>query len=413
MGMRSASRSAINTGLLGVYLSLLLVLSGCASAPERSPVPADRYDDAALLGAEGLRHWGDEPAAIALDLPDDPTREQVRAVLPALYGSELSMLAISGGGANGAFAAGLLNGWSDSGERPVFSVVTGISTGALIAPFAFLGADYDPVIRNLYTQYETEDLVEDRGLLKFILGGESAFDTERLRRKIAEYIDGDLLAEIAQEYRKGRFLFIGTTNLDAARPVIWDIGAIAASGRPGALDLVHEVILASAAIPIVFPPVLIDVEIDGETYDEMHMDGGVSRQSFLFSLSSPEDSFDLLDLPAERTAYVIRNSKSAVPWRSVDRSLIAIAGRSANAMVHSQGLGDLYREFIAAHKFGFDFKLAYIPASFSEEPDELFDREYMRKLYKFAYDLALEGYPWENVPPGIEDQGTQQGSALK
>ncbi len=382
-------------------LFAVLLLQGCTSQPERVPVPSDRYADALLLGMNNLRYWGDEPAAIALDLPPDPTPEQLRSALPGLYGRELNMLAISGGGANGAFAAGLLNGWTETGDRPVFGVVTGISTGALIAPFAFLGSDYDHVIKALYTQYSTADLVEDQGFLNLLLGGESAYDTSLLREKISLYIDEALLDAIAKEYRQGRFLFIGTTNLDAARPVTWNIGAIAASGHPEALELVREVILASTAIPIVFPPVLIDVEIDGKLYDELHMDGGVSRQSFLFSLSSPEDTFDLLDVAREKRAYVIRNAKSKVTWRPVDLRLISIAGRSANSMVHSQGVGDLYREFIGAHKFGFDFNLAYIPSSFEEEPEDLFDQEYMLKLYKWAYDMAVEGYPWEKKPPGI------------
>ncbi len=389
--------------IVGFIFAALLFLQACTSLPERAPLAGDSYDDALLLGVKHLRYWGDEPATIVLDLPESPTPEQLRLAMPGLYGNELNMLAISGGGSNGAFAAGLLNGWTDSGERPAFGVVTGISTGALIAPFAFLGPDYDHVIETLYTRYGTDDLVEDRGLLKFLLGGESAYDTALLREKIAQYVDEALLSAIAAEYRQGRFLFIGTTNLDAARPVTWNIGAIADSGHPQALELVHEIILASTAIPIVFPPVLIDVEVDGEVYDEMHMDGGLSRQSFLFSLSSPEDTYDLLDVGEDRKAYVIRNSRQAMTWRSVDRSLSSIAGRSANSMVHSQGVGDLYREYIGAHKFGFDFNLAYIPGSFSADPEELFDLDYMRRLYRFAYDLAVEGYPWEKMPPGMEE----------
>lgn len=380
-----------------------MLLQGCVSYPGRNPVPAGKFDEALLLGMHGLRHWADEPASVALELPDEPTPEMLRAALPGFHGHDLNFLAISGGGPNGAFAAGLLNGWTAAGDRPEFGVVTGISTGALIAPFAFLGSDYDHVIEGLYTQYSTDDLVAERSTLYFLLGGESALDTSLLRERIAHYVDEALLEAIAEEYRRGRFLFIGTTNLDAGRPVSWNIGAIAASGHPDAVELVRDVILASTAIPIVFPPVLIDAEIDGELHDELHMDGGVSRQSFLFTLAQPEDMFDFLDIAGDKRAFVIRNAKSEVTWRPVDRSLVSIAGRSANAMVHSQGTGDLYREFIGSHKFGFDFHLAYIPASFSHEPREMFDREYMRKLYKFAFEMAAKGYPWHNKPPGIEE----------
>ena len=131
----------------------------------------------------------------------------------------------------------------------------------------------------------------------------------------------------------------------------------------------------------------------------------------LTNLSASEDTFDLLDLGSARKAYVIRNSRSDIAWRPVDRSLVSIAGRSANSMVHSQGVGDLYREFIGAHKFGFDFNLAYIPGSFTQQPEELFDPEYMRKLYKLGFDMAAAGYPWEKMPPGIEEQGNRRPEA--
>ncbi|MGI9344438.1 MAG: patatin-like phospholipase family protein, partial [Gammaproteobacteria bacterium] len=311
------------------------------------------------------------------------------------------ILAISGGGANGAFAAGLLNGWSASGERPEFTVVTGISTGALVAPFAFLGPDYDHLTERFYTQYATEDLVEERGWIRSFLGGEAGFDTSRLRARIAGYVDAGVMEAIATEHRRGRFLLIGTTNLDAARPVIWNIGAIAESGKPGALDLIHDILLASASIPIVFPPVLIEVESGGNVYDEMHADGGVSRQSFLFNLSDAEDTFEVLNIVGQGRAYLIRNSKVEIPWQTVNRDMFSIAGRAASSLVHTQGMGDLYREYLGALRFDFDFNLAYIPSTFDAEPEELFDRNYMRKLYGLAYEMSIDGYPWQKIPPGL------------
>lgn len=393
--------SGVRTCICSLCVFSILQLAGCGSLPERVPIPEERYAESVVLGMPGLRFWGDELLPLAGDLPAEPTLEDLRAALPGFVDRELNILAISGGGANGAFAAGLLNGWSASGERPEFTVVTGISTGALIAPFAYLGSGYDHVIKQLYTQYSTQDLVEERGWIRLLLGGEAGFDTSRLRGRIANYVDESLMQAIAAEHRRGRYLFIGTTNLDAARPVIWNIGAIAASGKPGALELIHDVMLASASIPVAFPPVLIEVESAAQVYDEMHIDGGVSRQSFLFNMTAPEDTFRTLNIVGQGRAYLIRNSKLEMPWQAVDRNMVAIAGRSASSMAHTQGIGDLYREYLGALKFDFDFNLAYVPQTFDVAPQEMFDRDYMQKLYNLSYELAAGGYPWAKVPPGL------------
>ena len=388
--------------LLGaIWAVTTLFLLGCTSTPDRNPIPEEAYPQARVLGMTGLRYWGDEEMPASHNLPANPSLEELREVFPALVGGELNFLAISGGGANGAFAAGLLNAWTDSGTRPEFTVVTGISTGALIAPFAFLGPNYDAVIKRLYTEYSTEGLVTERSWLRFLMGAEAGYDTLLLQQKIAEYVDVEFMRAIAAEYRRGRFLLIGTTNLDAGRPVTWNIGAIASSGRPGALELIREVILASASIPVAFPPVMIDVEFDGRVYDEMHTDGGVSRQAFIFYLASTEDLFRNLGAVGEPHVYIIRNSKLEPTWQTIDRRAIDIAARSASSIVHTQGTGDLYREFLGAHKFGFDFNLAYVPASFDVESKELLDLEYMRALYKLGYEMSIEGYQWQKVPPGL------------
>ena len=383
-----------------IVLVLVLAVQGCASVPERNPLPEDKYAESRVLGMSDLRYWGGEPPPVARGLVE-PTLEELRSLFPAFVGRELHFLAISGGGSNGAFAAGLLNGWTASGTRPEFSIVTGISTGALIAPFAYLGPAYDPVIERFFTQYSTEDLVETRGRLQAFLS-DAGFDTAPLRSLIAEYVDEAVMEAIAAEHRRGRWLVIGTTILDAGRAVMWDIGAIANSGQPGALDLIRDVLLASASIPVAFPPVMIEVEAEGQTYDEMHVDGGATRQSFLFYLSAEEDAFRGLNIVGRGRAYIISNGKLASTWEPVDRRLFSIAGRSASTMIRKQGIGDLYREYLGAQKFDFDFNLAYIPSDFDADEQELFDREYMRKLYEFAYELAVDGYPWEKIPPALK-----------
>ena len=388
-------------GISYVWILTTLLVQSCASLPERNPLPQDSYSQSRILGMPGFRFWADENPPFAAGLSNESTLEELRAVLPGLVEREINILAISGGGENGAFAAGVLKGWTASGQRPEFNIVTGISAGALLAPFAYLGPAYDHVIERFYTRYSTDDLIKNRSLLQTIRT-DAGFDTALLRSRLAEYVDEAVMASIAEEYRRGRLLFIGTTNLDAGRAVTWDIGAIASSGKPGALDLIRDVMLASVSIPVAFPPVLFEVEADGQIYDELHVDGGVSRQSFLFDLSAEADSFKKLDIVGKGRAYVIRNSQLESTWEPVERKLFSIGERSASSMVRSQGIGDLYREYLGALKFNFEFNLAYIPSEFEAENHELFDRDYMRQLFALGYEMASEGYPWQSSPPGLE-----------
>src|SRR5215468_5048952 len=162
-------------------------------------------------------------------------------------------LAISGGGDDGAFGAGLLVGWSDRGDRPVFDVVTGVSTGSLSAPFVFLGREYDAQLKEVYTQTTANDIFVRRPTVFAAVASDAVSDSAPLRSMIARYLDQAMIQRIAEEYSKGRLLFILTTNLDQGRPVIWNIGAIAASNNPKAQNLIVDVLLASASIPVVFP----------------------------------------------------------------------------------------------------------------------------------------------------------------
>jgi predicted acylesterase/phospholipase RssA len=166
---------------------------------------------------------------------------------------ELELLSVSGGGENGAFGAGLLCGWSAQGTRPVFELVTGVSTGALIAPFAFLGSSYDPQLRNVFTGHSPDDVLVNRSFSAAIFDDAMA-DNSPLFRTISSYVNEAMLADIAAAYDSGRLLLLGTTDLDAQLPVIWNIGAIAKSSHPRALDTMRRIMLASAAIPGAFPP---------------------------------------------------------------------------------------------------------------------------------------------------------------
>jgi hypothetical protein len=252
----------------------LILFQGCASAPPRAnPLPEALAEQAVVVGIPDAIAWADEAPKYLEHWLEQASDDEFRARFGGIMDREHSYLAISGGGAKSAFGAGLLIGWSEPGTRPEFTIVTGISTGGLTAPFAFLGPAYDQKLKEIYTSYTTADLLIERDVFE-IIRNDAITNTDPLRGLIAEYVDAEMMHAMAAEYRKGRVLMIGTTNIDATRPVMWNIGRIANSGDPCALDLIHDVMLASAAIPFAFPPVTIEVEANGMRCEEMHVDGG-------------------------------------------------------------------------------------------------------------------------------------------
>jgi len=352
------------------------------------------------LGIPRVRFWGDEPPPWEHDWLD-ASRAELKERYPSVYRRRHTYLAISGGGENGAFAAGLLVGWTAAGDRPEFTTVTGISAGALIAPFAFLGPEYDEVLKRVSVELKATDVYKKRGTIR-ALRTDAAATTEPLQALIAKYIDEEVMEKIAAEYRNGRSLQVGTANLDAMRPVIWRIGAIASSGHPDALKLIRQVLLASASIPGVFSPVLIEVEVDGHKYDELHVDGGATSQVFLYPIGLDYDQvLEKLGVPGRPEVYVIRNSRLEPRYEPVRNRLIPIAGRSIESLIRTQGLGDLYRIYLQSCRDGLDFNLAYIPADFLDQPKTDFDSEYMTALYDMAFERAKAGFPWKKMPPEL------------
>jgi hypothetical protein len=391
-----------------VGTALLALLASCGSVPDRNPLPGELADLAVIPGFPDVRNWGDEQhphTARWLATPD----EVLQAQYAGISGVEHHYLAISGGGANGAYGAGLMVGWTEKGDRPEFTIVSGISTGALAAPFVFLGPDYDDRLEEIYTSYSTEDLAEERSTLKGLTSDAMA-GSEPLRGLIAKYMDEELLEAIAVEHRKGRVLLIGTTNLDAMRPVVWSIGKIATSGHPRALELFHDILVASTALPIAFPPVLFEVEAEGQRYDELHVDGGVTTQVFLIPTQLDWDAvLEKLNVPGRPTVYVLRNGMLDPRWKTIEPSVLGLAGRTLDSLIRTQGLGDVARIFLDTLEEGMDYNLTFIPDDFDLEPTEPFDREYMQALFKVGRERALHGEPWQSHPPGFEHLGDEQG----
>ena len=363
----------------------------------RNPVPESTSLEEVPAAPGQIRIWGDVvPKNIEAIGRERDAQRRAAGVNPS---SVMSYLAVSGGGSDGAFGAGLLVGWTEAGTRPKFDLVTGISTGALITPFAFLGSEYDPQLKEVYTSYDANDIARKRPLIS-VLADASLADDSPMAHLIARHITSDFVDRIATEHRKGRRLLIGTTHLDAQRPVIWDMGGIAIRNDQNAINLFRKVMLASASIPGVFPPVLISVDQDGKAFDEMHVDGGVARQVFIFPTH-----FDPLTLDKElnrsptRRLFVIRNARLNPEWQTVEPQLLKIAGRSIASLIKYQGRGDLDRMYLQSRSYRIDFNLASIPVSFVEREKEPFDLEYMNALFDVGYDLGRHGYRWQKKPP--------------
>lgn len=382
---------------LGILIAVMA--AGCAQLGRLPAVSEQNTARAEIAGIPNARFLANDTEAMKAFGRNLYLRERQYLASIDRPASTEYLLAISGGGDNGAFGAGLLVGWSKHGPRPQFKMVTGVSTGALIAPFAFLGSEYDPVLTEMYTTVEQSDIFQMRPLVAGIVSDALA-DTTPLQSMIAKYLDADIVKRIAEEYRRGRALVIITTNLDAGVPVIWNIGAIAESGNAGAVDLIRTILLASVSIPGLFPPVMFDVVVEGKAHQEMHVDGGASVQTFLYPAT-----LEIRKIPAAaarpRVAYVIRNGRLTESWGEVQRSTASIATRAVSTLTANSGLGDLYRIFALAKRDGARLQLAYIGDDFKEPHRAEFARDYMVKLYAYAEAKARAGYAWRTAPPGF------------
>lgn len=384
---------------------LSLTTAACATVTIRDGIPSAQLANIAhISNLPGVRAWGDET-------PSDFSNEIRRRLpnLPQLAQQArnangrpiVEILALSGGGSDGAFGAGLLTGWTERGNRPEFEVVTGVSAGAIIAPFAFLGPRYDPALKEIWTQYQTSQLVTAQ-ILPGLLGGASLADAGPLEALIAKYVDRALLNAIAREYRKGRLLFIGTTNLDAQRPVVWNMGEIAASNHPDSIELFRKVIMASAAIPGAFPPVQIPVVANGKSYDEMHVDGGTTREVFVSPINVPFSTYNVLyPKPPLRRIYLVKNGKATPEQEVVTPKTLSIVARSISTLIKNQNLGEIYRIWRMARDDGADFNFIAVPASFNGKANEFFDPVYQSALFEEGRRMGRGHIAWMKRPPDL------------
>ena len=393
------------SGLLPMLVAVsVATLIGCTTLSRKNAVPPELRGHEQVEGMPDVRynfysHTGLED--MLRDLRAAMARE--RAAAGGMAGEQANYLSISGGGDYGAFGAGLLVGWSEKGDRPEFNLVTGVSTGALIAPFAFLGPDYDYVLRHVYTEVNQGDVFIDDGLMGALFS-DSIADTTPLYGLITEYVTEDLLKKIADEYNlRNRWLLVATTNLDAGVPTLWNMGKLASVGTPESLELFRKILLASASVPGVFPPIMIDVVADGKSYQEMHVDGGATTEVFLYPAAVAAQAIHtrLLSPYRDRQAYVIRNSRLDPEWREIERKTLTIMGRAVSQLIQSQGYGDLQRIYVTTMLDHVGFNLAYIGPDFKELHTDDFERKYMTALFEYGRRLGKVGYPWAKTPPGF------------
>ncbi|MEO1648659.1 MAG: patatin-like phospholipase family protein [Pseudomonadota bacterium] len=366
---------------------LALVLAACVSVPDRPEVPAGAQDSARVDGFGEIRLWEDASAEVWRSWREAMIAQRKQSG----PGDRFEMLVISSGSDKGAYSAGFLNGWSQAGTRPEFNLVSGVSTGALIAPFAFLGSDYDPQLRDLYTQINA-DMIYRTTALKGLLGGTSLASTEPLAELIASYANEALIDAVAAEHRKGRRLLVQTTNLDAERGVVWDMGAIASSDSPARYDLFRKILLGSASIPGFFPPVLIDVQSEALQFAELHVDGGTTSSlvaippAVIFSRDE-----DIIEGRGRIT--VLYNGALEPVYRVTKPDAFTIMSRALTTALKTADQRSLAALRLYADGNGLKLDI-YDAGDAGEDPDvDLFDQEFMRGLYEIGLQEALEAHP--------------------
>ncbi|SEG05676.1 patatin-like phospholipase family protein [Vibrio hangzhouensis] len=405
------------------------VLTACAPSLQRNVLTPDMEVAGEMMFESNIRTWGDlthsydigGQGSHSLNTPLD------KSILNDLGNQTKSIdyLSISGGGAEGAYGAGLLNGLSDSGQRPEYRLVTGISTGAIIGLYAFLGQEFDPALRDLYTQTSDEDIYNKRGLWA-LTHSPSLMDTTPFDQMVRAFIDRDVLDKVKEQHLRGRLFLVKTTHLDAQRSVIWNMGEIAMHQGDEAVKLFQDVIIASASIPGVFNPVLISVNIDGVKYDEMHVDGGVVSQVFFlpdyFDVSEAVDNtrqmIEQLDVTEDThinsKVWVISNTRLAAKWNETTPSFTGIMGRSIQTMIKYQRRSNIAQIYRQAQETDSEFRHSYLSHLIPEaQSDAPFNAGYMQYLYCYGYLRGLDNQHWEETPPNYWQIQNEARDALK
>lgn len=371
----------------------LAILAGCQSPSRQFPPNSNSVRPLNPADASPL-----VPAGVTLAGPLTPD---------AGLRTPRHVLALSSGGLYGAYSAGFLSGWTKTGTRPEFDVVTGVSTGALAAPFAFLGKEFDDRLQQLYTGVRAEDVFRIRTWVTIPFTDAVASSTP-LQELIDSQVNQELLGRIAAEHRKGRRLYIGTTNLDTRRLVIWDMGAIASLPHPQGCRLFRDVILASCSVPGMLPPVMFNVEIDGQKYTEMHVDGGVSSQIFvpslIFRAAAKEIPPNTPVVPGSiGNLYAVVAGKLYPDACPIPRRVLPILGATTQSLMYAHCRSELMSLYGQSQLAGMRYHLVALNQDVAVNAETLIsiDQKEMTKLCVEGSKDGLAGPAWRYAPPDI------------
>ena len=309
----------------------------------------------------------------------------------------VDLLALSGGGANGAFGAGVLNGWSERGDRPEFEIVTGVSTGALIAPFAFIGEAGNPGLTRAFTDGESEGLLRSRGL--GALFRPSVFRPEPLAQLVVNHVDEALMRAVAEEHRQGRRLYVATTSLDTQTQIVWDMGALAQRTDDASRLLFMDILIASASIPVAFPPVALTLSNGDNQAVELHVDGGTVANVLVapepFLLRPPEGAESLTGgLPGR--IWIIINGHPEPIFETATLSGLSVAVRSFDIMRKAITRSDVARTAQLARTLGMGLDVISMP---DDVPDTALDfsQESMLRSYEAGRRMGVDGSGWQTL----------------
>ena len=378
-GLRHALRAAL--------VAPLFLAAACASVPRGQAAPFMSYSVAAPIGfSPDVRSIGLE-RRIAGRAPED---NLVRLRLTTDDGS-LDILALSGGGANGAFAAGVLVGLSERNARPQYEVVTGVSAGALIAPFAFVGAEWDARLREAFTNGQSDGLLRSRGL--GVLFGPGLNSGAPLRDLVEAIVSDELMVAVAREASKGRMLLVVTTDLDRQEPVLWDMGAIAALGGEPARELFRDVLVASASVPGLFPPVIITASDGQAEYAEMHVDGG-NTTPFVVAPAVTYMESDVLEGLRGTNVYVLISGPLRAPPRTTRLATMPILARSFSTLMMHMTRNAVVASAAFSIRNGMSFHVAAMPSSAADEDWLDFRREHLTLLFDMGMMQAADTAFW-------------------
>lgn len=372
------------SGFLGMML-----LAGCATPPERTLSEAKPLYATLPNGYEPMNP--SQPSSIYAEATAIPG-DNVTRYLERKRGHALNILSLSGGGQNGAFGAGFLIGWRESGRRPEFDIVGGVSTGALLATHALLGTPADDAkLEEMYTQVTKDDIYRGRRLASILSGTDSLKDTAPLRAMIAKYITAETLERVAAAYEDNRLVVVGTTNVDYGQTWVWNMSLIAKAGE---LELYRDVLLASASFPIVFPP----VEIDGHLF----VDGAARSNVVVVGMGGKERPNPPLHGPGN--LYLIDNGRLNHAPQALRRALGDVAATTVSVMMDQSMQTAMTRSYFGARILGYNFNLVAIPDEVDIGNDPLaFDPQQMRAAFEAGRAMAKQPEPWSSAPPDLGD----------